>query len=90
MKTALLNVIWCLLYRILWKNGGWMKPDKDKIKSLMEGDNLYAGKETNIAERNGLDAQKENKSNNNPFKRCRISHLCCFGRWRRKQRRNAI
>ena len=26
----------------------WMKPDKDKIKSLMEGDNLYAGKETNV------------------------------------------
>ena len=25
-----------------------MKPDKDKIKNLMEGDNLYAGKETNV------------------------------------------
>lgn len=36
----------------------------------------------NIAERNILDVQKENKSNNNPFKRCRISYLCCFGRWK--------
>lgn len=25
-----------------------MKPDKEKIKSLMEGDNLYIGKETNV------------------------------------------
>ena len=25
-----------------------MKPDKEKIKSLMEGDNLYIGKETNF------------------------------------------
>lgn len=28
---------------------------------------------------------KKKKTNNNPFKRGRISHLCCFGRWRRKQ-----
>lgn len=25
-----------------------MKPDKEKIKNLMEGDNLYIGKETNV------------------------------------------
>lgn len=25
-----------------------MKPDKEKIKSLMEGDSLYVGKETNV------------------------------------------
>ncbi|MCI9004528.1 MAG: hypothetical protein HFH39_04675 [Lachnospiraceae bacterium] len=25
-----------------------MKPDKDKVKSLMEGDNLYVGKDTNV------------------------------------------
>ena len=26
----------------------WIKPDKEKIKSLMKGDNLYVGKETNV------------------------------------------
>ena len=32
----------------LWHCPHQRKPDKEKIKSLMEGDNLYIGKETNV------------------------------------------